>query len=171
MIPAIETERPTLRAPTMADFDGGAAFLATDRARFVGGPRERHGAWRLFAANLGQWPFKGHGMWAVEERASRRHVGQVGAWHPEGWIAREIGWIILDPAAEGRGFAREAAEAARGFAYATLGWREVFSVIDPDNACSAALARRLDCTIERREALPGGGVADIWRHPPPEASA
>jgi RimJ/RimL family protein N-acetyltransferase len=169
-IPTIETERLVLRAPTMADFETFAAFFATERSVYVGGPIDRHEAWRAFAANLGQWHLKGHGMWAVEERATGRHVGQIGIWHPEGWLAREVGWMILDPAAEGRGLAREAALAARGFAYGTFGWSEVFSVIDPGNVRSRALARRLGCTLDR-EAEWKGEPVEIWRHPAPGVEA
>lgn len=169
MIPTLETERLRMRSPTMADFEPVAEFFATERSRFVGGPRDRHESWRAFAANIGQWHLKGHGMWAVEERGTGAYVGQVGCWHPEGWVAREIGWIVVDPAQEGRGFAREAAIAARGYAYGTLGWPEVFSVIDPDNARSIALATRLGCTLDRSTVLPDGQPVLIWRHPAPEA--
>jgi RimJ/RimL family protein N-acetyltransferase len=168
VIPTLETERLTLRAPALADFDAFAAFFATERSRYVGGPINRHAAWRSFASNLGQWHLKGHGMFTVVERATGRHIGQIGPWHPEGWLAREIGWILLDPAAEGRGLAREAAEAARAFAYESLGWPEVFSVIDPDNVRSLTLARRLGCTIDREETWEGERLL-IWRHPTPEA--
>jgi RimJ/RimL family protein N-acetyltransferase len=108
------------------------------------------------------------GPWHVRGRGAghRRHIGQIGPWHPEGWLAREIGWILLDPAAEGRGLAREAAEAARAFAYEGLGWPEVFSVIDPDNVRSLALARRLGCTLDREEDWEGERLL-IWRHPAP----
>ena len=171
MIPVIETERLVLRAPTMADFEAVAAFFATERARFVGGPRDRLQSWRSFAANIGCWHLKGHGMWAVEERATGRYLGQIGLNDPEGWVAREVGWILVDPATEGRGFAREAALAARGHAYGPLGWTKVFSVIDPDNARSLALAVRLGCTVDRSAVLPDGTTALIYRHPGPEACA
>lgn len=170
MIPTIETERLTLRAPVLGDFEAVAAFFATDRSRFVGGPCSRHDSWRGFSSNVGQWQLKGHGMWAVEERASGRHIGQIGVWAPEGWLAREIGWMIIDPAAEGRGFAREAALASRAFAYDTLGWTEVFSVIDPGNDRSRSLAMRLGCTIDRVSEWKGERI-EIWRHPEPGAAA
>jgi RimJ/RimL family protein N-acetyltransferase len=168
MIPTLTTARLTLRAPRGDDFAGFAAFFASDRARFVGGPVDEGTAWRHFAANVGQWHLTGYGMWIAEEREAQRAVGLVGLFHPQAWIAREIAWMITDPAAEGRGLAAEAARAARGWAHAEAGWTEVFSVIDPANARSVALARRLGCRIERRTEFEGRPL-DLWRHPGPEA--
>ena len=169
MIPTLETERLRLRAPAIADFEVAAAFYASERSRFVGGPRGRFATWRGFAANLGQWHLKGSGLWAVEVREEGRTIGQVGCHDPEGWLAREIGWMIFEPDAEGRGYAQEAARAARRFAYGPLGWREAFSVIAPGNARSTALARRLGCALDR-EAEWEGAPVQIWRHPAAEAA-
>lgn len=169
MIPILRTERLLMRAPTLGDFEIFAEFFASDRARFVGGPLSRREAWRSFAANFGQWELKGHGMWALEERATGVYLGQVGCWHPEGWVAREIGWIIADARAEGRGFAREAALLARRYAFETLGWTEVFSVIDPGNDRSIRLALRLGCTPDRDGTLESGHPYRLYRHPCPEA--
>jgi RimJ/RimL family protein N-acetyltransferase len=167
VIPVLETERLTLRAPTPADFDAYAAFRATERARFVGGVLERADAWRTYAFGLGHWHLRGYGMWAVEERATGTWLGHVGLWFPEGWIAREVGWMLAEPAFEGRGFAREAAEAARRHAYRVLGWQEVFSVIHPENARSLALARRLGAALGR-EVVHDGARLLVFRHPGPE---
>ena len=96
----------------------------------------------------------------------------VGLHYPEGWIAPEIGWWIVVPAQEGKGFAFEAALAARRYAYLVAGWPEAFSVIDPENARSIRLAERLGATARppgrRRDA---GGPALVYRHPAPEALA
>lgn len=169
MIPALETERLRLRAPAMTDFETVAAFFETERSRFVGGPRNRFATWRGFAATLGQWHLKGWGVWAVEVREGARFAGMVGCHDPEGWLAPEIGWMIMDPQAEGHGYAFEAALAARDLAYGPFGWREAFSVIDPRNARSIALARRLGCALDR-EAEWEGVPVHIYRHPAPEAA-
>lgn len=170
MIPTLETERLLLRAPEMRDFEPVAAFFATERSRFVGGPRDRFATWRAFAATLGQWHLKGWGMWAVVIRESGRFAGMVGCHDPEGWLAPEIGWMIMDPEAEGRGYAFEAALAARAQAYGPFGWREAFSVIDLENHRSIALARRLGCALDREAEWEGEPVG-IWRHPGPEEAA
>ncbi len=45
-IPTIDTERPTARPPSLADFNSRGAVSASDRAAFIGGPTppERLGA-------------------------------------------------------------------------------------------------------------------------------
>jgi RimJ/RimL family protein N-acetyltransferase len=169
MIPVLGTERLRLRAPAAGDFEAMAAFLASERARMIGGPLDRLAAWRALAASLGHWELRGYGMWAVEEAATGAFVGQVGMFDPEGWIAAEIGWWIAPPEAEGRGFAFEAAVAARRYAYEVAGWREAFSVIHPENARSIRLAERLGCRLDREQAIPSGEMRLVFRHPEPEA--
>jgi RimJ/RimL family protein N-acetyltransferase len=167
MIPSLETERTLLRAPRAEDFEGYAAFRASERARFVGGVLDRGQAWRSFAGILGHWQLRGYGHWSVEEKATGAWIGLVGLWYPAEWLAREVAWMICSPAHEGSGFAAEAARRVRAYAYRAAGWTEAFSVIHPDNARSIALARRLGCTIDRRETWEGHDL-DIWRHHGPE---
>jgi RimJ/RimL family protein N-acetyltransferase len=167
VIPVLTTERLTLRGPRLADFEAIAAFLATDRARFVGGPFDRFGAWRAFAATLGQWELRGYGMWAVDETATGTLLGQIGLFNPEGWIAPEIGWWLVAPEHEGKGLACEGALAARRYAFEIAGWPAAFSVIAPDNARSLALARRLGATLDREDEVYGERVL-VFRHPRPE---
>ena len=169
MIPVLATERLTLRGPQVRDFEPVAAFLGSDRARYVGGKRSRRDAWRTFAALVGHWELRGYGMWSVEETATGAYVGMVGLYDPEGWIAPEIGWWIVTPEQEGKGFAFEAARAARRYAYQIAGWREVFSVIAPDNRRSIRLAERLGATLDREVgADDAAGPALVYRHPAPE---
>jgi RimJ/RimL family protein N-acetyltransferase len=174
MIPVLATERLTLRAPGLRDFEATAAFLASERAAMIGGPLDRLGAWRALAGSLGHWELRGYGMWAVEETATGDFLGQVGMFNPEGWIAQEIGWWLAAPEHEGKGFACEAALAARRYAYHVAGWREAFSVIHPDNLRSIRLAERLGATLDREQAVPGSAIPGsairrVYRHPAPEA--
>ena len=168
MIPVLTTERLTLRAPGLRDFKATAAFLASERAAMIGGPLDRLGAWRALAGSLGHWELRGYGIWAVEETATGAFLGQVGMFDPEGWIAPEIGWWLAAPEHEGRGFAYEAALAARRYAFDIAGWREAFSVIHPDNLRSIRLAERLGARLDREQAIPGGAIRRVYRHPAPE---
>lgn len=168
MIPVLRTERLILRGPEARDFEPVAAFLASERAAHVGGVRPRHRAWITFAALVGHWELRGYGMWSLEVPATGAFVGMVGLYDPEGWFAPEIGWWIVAPAFEGKGYAREAAVAARRYAYEIVGWREAFSVIAPANLRSIALAERLGATLDRTVAADAGGPALIYRHPSPE---
>lgn len=167
-IPRLETDRLFLRAPCEQDFEAEAAFYATDAARFVGGPKKPHESWRNLAMMVGHWVFRGYGFWAVEDKATGSYLGRVGLWFPEGWLEREIGWTLMTHAT-GKGYATEAAVAARAYAYDRLGWDTAISQIDPDNEGSKAVARRLGATFESTYVDPEYGDIEIWRHPAPVA--
>ncbi|MEM7506881.1 MAG: GNAT family N-acetyltransferase [Pseudomonadota bacterium] len=166
-IPVVETERLRLRAPSEADLETEAAFFATDRSAFVGGPLVRDEVWRAIASMLGHWVIRGYGFWAVDEKETGLYCGRVGLWNPEAWPEPEIGWTLME-AAEGRGIALEAALAARRYAYDTLGWTTAVSSIDPDNNRSAALAARMGARYEYDYTHPRYGEMKVWRHPGPE---
>ncbi len=139
----IETERLTLRPPVEADLDGFLTLMSDEVAmRYLGGAKPRAVVWRSLAMLAGSWALRGHGMFSVIERGTGRWVGRVGPWYPEGWPGTEVGWAIVRDA-WGRGYATEAAAASIDWAIATLGWTDIVHVIDPANAQSAAVARRL----------------------------
>ena len=69
--------------------------------------------------------------------------------------------------AEGRGLALEAAVAVRSYAYASLGWPTVISLISPGNERSIALATRLGAWFETIYAHPSYGDLEVHRHPGP----
>lgn len=169
-IPRLETDRLILREYRQQDFDTFAAFFASDRSRFIAGPTTRELAWRGMATHLGHWALRGYGFWAVEEKATGTFCGHVGLWFPEGWLEPEVGWVMMGTA-EGRGFAQEAALAARAHAYDVLGWTTAVSLIDPGNLRSIRLAERLGCTLEGMFQHVRLGPMQIWRHPPPGALA
>lgn len=88
----------------------------------------------------------GFGFWIVEERARGVMIGVCGL-KPgredtplEGAV--EIGWR-LGRESWGRGFAREAAEAALDWAFATLPERRIGAITVPDNAASWGLMERI----------------------------
>jgi RimJ/RimL family protein N-acetyltransferase len=167
--PRIETERLVLRPHVMADFPAFAAFFASDASRYVGGPLTLTRCWNGFASDVGAWELMGFGAWGVEEKASGTFVGQVGLNKPPYFPEREIGWILMTEF-EGRGYAAEAARAARAYAYGTLGWTTAVSYVDPENARSIALARRLGCVIDP-DAVSYDPGDHVFRHPAPAALA
>lgn len=169
--PVIETARLRLRAPRPEDFEAEAAFYATDRSAYVGGPLDREQTWRMFATFAGHWVLRGFGMFAVEDKETGAYLGRAGHWSPEGWPEPELGWILTSPAAEGRGLAHEAALAMREHAYQTLGWSTLISVINRANARSIALAEKLGAAYERPFEHPRFENIGIWRHPGPAPQA
>lgn len=168
-IPTLTTERLTLRAPRLSDLDAYAAFRASKRASFVGGPYKRHQSFDQLCAIVGQWQMRGYGRWMVADRDTDEPLGIVGLFHPEDWPEREIAWSVFE-AGEGRSIAYEAAMAARSYAYTEAQWTTAISLIDAQNTRSVALAERLGATLERPYDHPEFGRMDIWRHLGPEVA-
>ena len=169
-IPVIETERLRLRGPKSSDFEHVAEFFAdAERAIGFGGQQTRNEAWRWFASNLGHWTLRGFGFWIVETKAGVP-VGMVGLWEPEGWPEPELGYVMF-AAGEGKGFAFEAATAARNHAYTVLGFTTLSSNIFPGNQRSVALAERMGAVKEREYENVSHGTEMVYRHPAPEAIA
>lgn len=166
LIPTLTTERLTLRPPRLSDFAAHAAFKTSPRAEFVGGTTTEADAWNHLCAVIGQWQLRGYGRWMVAETSTDKPMGVVGIHHPLDWPEPEIGWTVYAEA-EGRGYAFEAATAARAYAYDTLGWSSIASFVNPDNARSVALAKRMGCQPDGQHMHPVYGPLHIWRHPSP----
>jgi len=167
--PVLETERLILRAPENGDVDAMLPFIESDRSRYI---RSEDVSpvfvWKVIAQTFGMWVYRGYGPFVLVEKATGKPVGDVGPWHPTHWPEAEIGWSIWDEAAEGKGYAYEAALATRDYAYRTLGWTTAVSYIDPENARSIALAQRLGATLDA-DADRVDPEDLVYRHPAPEA--
>ncbi|MFP4449754.1 MAG: GNAT family N-acetyltransferase [Rhodosalinus sp.] len=173
--PRFETERLILRAPEASDWEAAGPFLVSERARHIGGPYTGAQAWREYAQDLGHWVLRGWGLFTIEDRATGQTLGCAGPYHPEGWAENEFGWSLWRPESEGKGYAREAVERLRAYAYGELGWTTAVSYIDADNARSIALAERLGCRLDPDAPLPKAdgwedlapGEVLVYRHPAP----
>lgn len=168
LIPTLETDRLIMRAPEMQDFDAYAEFLTTERSHMVGGPLDRTDAWLRFAAIAGHWSLYGYGRWVLDVKDGDANIGFVGLLNPEGWPEPEIGWTVFANG-EGKGYAFEAAKAARDYVYNTLGWDRVVSLIDPKNTRSLALGERMGLTHDYDHDHPKFGTLSVYVHPAPEA--
>jgi RimJ/RimL family protein N-acetyltransferase len=88
----------------------------------------------------------GWGFWVVEEAATGEFVGVVGLmtipWQADFTPAVEIGWRI-GPAFRRLGYAEEAARAALGFGFGTLGLEKIVAFTVPGNAASWKLMDKL----------------------------
>lgn len=165
-IAELETPRLRLRAWREEDFAPFAAFCADEAtARSLVGPCDPAESWRRLSNQIGHWVLRGYGSWALEEKESRQWLGYSGLWNPHGWPEPEIMWGLA-ASAQGRGYATEAAQRARDYAYQELGWHTLISCIAPDNVASRRVALRLGATLERSIEL-RGSKADIYRHPAP----
>ncbi|PZQ97172.1 MAG: N-acetyltransferase [Cereibacter sphaeroides] len=146
-IPTIATTRLRLRPPRIGDFQGYASIVTTERGRHMGGPMTREEAWLDFNHLAAGWLLRGHGLWSVERLSGEALVGFVLVNHEFGDAEPELGFLLLD-GEEGKGYATEAAQAARHFAFGILGWRSLVSYIDAANARSVALAERLGAALD-----------------------
>lgn len=167
IIPTLTTKRLILRGPEAQDFAPMAEFFADDvRSIGFGGTLNRDDAWRWFALTIGHWALRGYGFFTVVSKDTDEICGIVGIWHPEGWDEPEIGWVMY-AAAEGKGYAHEAAARVLDYAYDDLGFTTLTSNIVPGNDRSVALAERLGAKFERNYENPNMGPDRIFRHPGP----
>lgn len=148
-IPVLETRRLTLRAPRMEDFPAFAAFLASDRARFTGGPVSDHRTMtRAFGHIAGLWLLRGYSCFVAERKDAPGGIGFFGMWYPQDWPEPELSWTIWEAGAEGRGFAAEAMGAVIPWSFRRSGLVTAISVIDASNHPSRRLAERLGARID-----------------------
>jgi RimJ/RimL family protein N-acetyltransferase len=159
-LPQPVTPRLRLRAPRLGDAGPWADILTGPAGPHLGGPFTRDEAFTEFAATVGLWLLRGHGLWTVEPRDGGAVLGFVLVGFEPGDREPELGMLFL-PAAEGRGYAQEAATAAREHAFGAAGLPALVSYIDPANQRSRRLAARLG-------AVPDGMIdgAEVWRHRP-----
>ncbi|MCI4661127.1 MAG: GNAT family N-acetyltransferase [Neomegalonema sp.] len=163
-VPIIETERLRLRALCAGDLPHEIAYYSSERSRLVGGPRPEAEIWKSFAQKIGHWELRGYGIWAVEDRQSGAYYGRVGPiWQPD-MPEPELNWTLV-AAAEGRGIAFEASQAARAHAYQHFGLDALASLINPDNKRSIALAERLGARFEGMTHYANGIAVALYRHP------
>lgn len=85
---------------------------------------------------------------AIVPKGTSQLVGRVGldVSRPEHFEASI--WYVLDPAAQGRGYALEAARRMLEFGFADLGLHRIWADCDPRNQRSCRLAERLGMTNE-----------------------
>lgn len=162
-IPVLETERLRLVSPVEIDLEVYTDFFASQTSRTVGGPLHPVDVWGDKAKLIGHWVMRGYGFWAVKDRQDDTFLGVVGLYFPLGWPEAEIGWTLM-PSARGKGYATEAARAARRYAYEALGWTTAVSLIVPENTASRAVAGRLGARLETHYAHPTIGRMELWRH-------
>jgi RimJ/RimL family protein N-acetyltransferase len=161
------TERLLLRLPGAQDLEAHAAMLAEPEVnRFVGGAEleQPETAFRALGWLIGHWHLRGYGPWIVTERQSGALVGRVGGFYPPEWPALEIAWTLARPF-WGRGYALEAALAARAAVRTHLAPDRLVSVVATENQRSLVLARRLGCTAGEPTVIKATACI-VFDHPP-----
>ena len=128
-----------------------AMALDPEVTRHLGGggpPSTLEGVWQHVVAALGQWGLRGYGMLAVED--AEGFVGRAGFHHPLGEPAPQLSYIlcrqlsyILCRRGWERGYATEAAAAARDWMLASHRPGRLVSHVAPANAASARVTAKL----------------------------
>ena len=160
---SISTDRMVLRTPEEDDFEAVAAFMSSNRAKFVGGPRpDRHDMWRGFLGQMGHWGLRGYGLFTLTQGG--RVVGRVGLLNHLMWEEPELTCHIFDEALEGQGLATEALRAARLWAWEAHGMNRLASFVHPANGAAQGVMLKLGAVPEKETLLLGAKV-QLWRHP------
>src|SRR6266436_8312548 len=149
-IPTLTTDRLRLRAFQASDLDAYAAMQANPevmRYLITGHTSTPVEVWRTMATFLGQWALRGYGMWACEKIDGGAFVGSVGVFQPLDWPEPEIAYSLDRPFWR-KGFATEAAAAAREWLFGHFPFPRVASFIRPENHASKRVAERLGAVYE-----------------------
>ena len=155
----VRTERLLLRMMTTDDVDDIHAYQSRDDVcrYLLFEPRDRALVAEKVAQHAQATTLTGDGdYWQIAVELNGRVIGDVfftikSVEHSTG----EIGWT-MHPDFHGRGYMTEAASAGLRIAFETLGLHRVIAVLEPHNAASTALCRRLGM---REEAY---HVEDMW---------
>ncbi len=145
MMAILETERLLLRELASTDLDFVADMMGNGEVtRYYGRRFDRADAEVWLNQQLERYRIDGHGLWLVLDRQAGTPIGQVGLMLQEvgGLELPEIGWLLHRPY-WGRGYATEAAAAARDAAFTQWRYRVVISLVRPENTSSQRVAQRI----------------------------
>jgi RimJ/RimL family protein N-acetyltransferase len=165
LVPQFETGRTRLRAPRVGDFEAYAEIVCGERGSYIGGPMSREDAWFDFASLSSSWMLYGHGGWSVVARDTGELLGFVVLGLEPGDLDVELGFLFR-AGAEGKGYAREAAERVRNWAFSHLELTALDSYVDARNARCIALAKRLGAKDETPCDWAGLGLLRLRLHSP-----
>ena len=168
--PVIDTDRLTLRAHGIEDFEDMCAMWADPEVvRFIGGKVfSREEVWARLLRYAGSWSLLGYGFWVIRDRASGAFVGEAGFHNlqrdlvPSFGDRPELGYALI-PRAHRKGLAAEAAGGALAWADRTRPGGETVCMIDPENVASARVAARLGYLEFARSSYQGGPVILLSR--------
>ena len=156
----IHTERLILRRFEAADLDAFHAYHSLpETARFLPGLAKTYTQSMERVGQYANFTFEKEGDWvclAIEAKEQPGLMGEVVMkWLP-GRGQGEIGWTLV-PAARGKGYGTEAADAVLKLGFNVLGMHRIEARLDVLNTASAALCDRLGMRLEAR-------MVDKWHY-------
>jgi RimJ/RimL family protein N-acetyltransferase len=141
----LDTQRLLVRPRTVADLDDVVTLNSDpDVMRFIAPPGDHAMTREAVAARSFRDVERGLGYWSVFERSQPdRFIGYLGLFPVPGRSERMELSYRFHTAAQGRGFAREAALALVAHGFSDLSIDEIEIRTHPGNKASLALAERL----------------------------
>ncbi len=146
-----ETPRLILRQVTLDDIPTiEAMYIDPAGMEFKGGPRTLESIQEMVEGTIRFYEEYGYGRWGVILKGEERLIGWCGLLRQEVEDALEIEVSYhLDRTYWGRGYATEAAQAAKEYGLNTLGLKRLVSLIDPGNVASKKVALKNGMRFER----------------------
>ncbi len=160
----IETMRLWLREFIPADANALALVLSdAETMRFYPAPFDRAAVEDWIARNMRRYETNGHGLWALDLKASGEMIGDCGiTLQPvDGEILPEIGYHLRRDM-WGQGFASEAARACCEYGFSQLKAEFLISLIRPENLPSRKVAERNGMKVWKRT-MRAGWAHDVYR--------
>jgi RimJ/RimL family protein N-acetyltransferase len=157
-----DTARLAFREMTAADLDDMAALLGDpDLMTYYPRPKTRTEAAQWIGWNRRLYRMHGYGLWLIS--AEDGFAGDCGLTPQvvDGVTELEVGYHVRT-AAQGRGYATEAAAACRDHARAVLGATRLIAIIHPGNRPSQRVAEKIGLRPEKRARVHGGREAIIY---------
>ncbi len=168
----IQTDRLTLRAHTLLDFDALHAMWSESAVyrHIIGRPSTREESWNRLLRYSGHWALLGYGYWVAEERATGAYLGEMGFADYQRDIdppldgRPEMGWALKTDV-HGKGYATEALQAIAAWGDAHFAGKETSAIIAPENAASIRLAEKIGF-VKKLETTYKGGPALVFHRAP-----
>ncbi|HEV7506763.1 MAG TPA: GNAT family N-acetyltransferase [Thermoanaerobaculia bacterium] len=116
----------------------------------------------LVEGPIKSYELHGHGLYLVVLKESGQPVGICGLLKRDQFKDPDLGYAFL-PEFWSRGFAFETASAVLEYGRRTLGLPKVIALVDPANAPSIKLLKKLGFSFSETVKMePGGAVADLY---------
>ena len=149
----LETNRLILRRQTLEDLDSlWALYCDPEVVRYIpDAPRTYEEAREEL-----EWHMHGHpknpafGLWATIHKETGRFIGRCGLlpWTIDGREEVEVAYLLAK-AYWGQGLGTEAAQGIMRYAFEVLHLSRLVCMIEPENAASAQVARKIGMTLEK----------------------
>jgi RimJ/RimL family protein N-acetyltransferase len=159
-----ESARLQFREMTLGDLDDMAALLGDPEVMaYYPAPKTRQQARQWIDWNRGLYHSRGFGLWAVTLKESGEFAGDCGLTPQiiDGREELEVGYHVL-PAMQGRGYATEAAAAARDFARDVLRAPRLIAIVHPRNRPSQRVAEKIGLRPEKRTRSTAGNDVVVY---------